>query len=203
VKEPLAVLAASLIRDAGPPWEQATHSPFLDALATGTLPAKVFQLWLSQDYLFAKGLMAFQAITLAKVPRDCHKALISGLAALDSEMDWFEGHARRLHLDLEIPPHRTCQKYVDFLMRCAYTQPYPVLLAVLFGAEVSYLAAWSALEARGPYAEFIERWSNPAFGKYVEALRALAEGYPHPEAQSYFNNVLVQERDFWQMSWEG
>ncbi len=77
---------ASLIRGAGPLWQEATCSPFLNSLADGSLPAKAFQRWLSQDYLFAKGLTTFQAILVSKAPRDCHRPLISGLAALDGEM---------------------------------------------------------------------------------------------------------------------
>ena len=57
-----------------------------------------------------------------------------------------------------------------------------------------------ALEPAGPYAEFIERWSSPAFADYVAALRGLAERYPHEAAQEFFNQVLQHERDFWQMS---
>jgi thiaminase len=34
---------AVLVRDAGPRWDEATHSPFLDALASGTLPAEPFR----------------------------------------------------------------------------------------------------------------------------------------------------------------
>ena len=192
---------ATLIHSAGALWKPATTSPFLDALAAGNLPAEVFRRWLAQDYLFARDLMAFQAILLAKVPRDCHKPLLAGMAALDSELDWFEEHAGRLRLDLNIAAHPTCRRYSDFLLRCAYEQPYPVLLAILFGVEVSYLAAWSALEPVGPYAEFIERWSGSAFADYVAALRSLAERYPHEAAQEFFNQVLQHERDFWQMSW--
>ena len=193
----------NLIPNAGPLWHEATHSPFLDAAAAGTLPAEAFQRWLSQDYLFAKGLTAFQAIVLAKIPRPCHKPVISGLSALDNEMDWFESHAARLRLQLDVPPHPTCRRYIDFLMRSAYTQPYPVLLAVLYGVEASYLEAWSALSPRGPCQEFIERWSSPAFRQYVAALDALAGQHPHPAAQEQFNRVLDHERDFWKMSWEG
>ena len=192
---------AALIQNAGRLWKQATTSSFLDALASGDLPAEAFQRWLAQDYLFAKELMVFQAMVVAKVPRDCHKPLLAGLEALDSELDWFEAHAQRLQLNLNVPPHPACRRYTDFLLRCAYEQPYPVLLAMLFGVEVSYLAAWSAHEPAGPYAEFIERWSSPAFADYVVALRGLAERYPHEAAQEYFNHVLQQERDFWQMSW--
>ena len=191
---------ATLIHSAGALWKEATTSPFLDALAAGNLPAEGFRRWLAQDYLFARDLMAFQAILMAKVPRDCHKPLVAGLAALDNELEWFEGHAGRFRLDLNIPAHPTCRRYTDFLLRCAYEQPYTVLLAILFGVEVSYLAAWSALESAGPYAEFIERWSNPAFADYVTALRSLAERYPHETTQEFFNRVLQHERDFWQMS---
>lgn len=192
-----------LIRATGPLWDEATRSPFLDALAAGNLPADALHRWLAQDYLFAKDLLAFQAILLAKAPRNCHQPLIEGLAALNSELRWFESHATRLQVELDLPPHATCRRYTDFLIRCAYTRPYAVLVAMLFGVEASYLAAWSALAPAGPYAEFIERWSSAEFGAYVAALGALADQHPHEEAQQYFNEVLVHERAFWRMSLEG
>jgi thiaminase len=195
--------ASSLVCNAGPLWDEATHSPFLDALAAGALAEDAFGRWLAQDYLFAKDLMAFQAIVLAKAPRDCHKTLLDGLTALDREMGWFEAHAARLDVDLDIPPHPTCRKYTDFLIRCAYIEPCPVLLAILFGAEASYLAAWSALVRGGPYVEFIERWASADFAAYVGALGALTERHPHEAAQAHFNTVLVHEREFWKMSWKG
>ncbi len=195
--------ANSLVRHAGLLWDEATRSPFLDALASGNLPVDAFRRWLAQDYLFAKNLLAFQAVLLAKAPRDCHTPLLEGLAALDKELGWFESHAARLQLNLDIPPYAACRRYTDFLGRCAYTQPCPVLLAMLFGVEASYLAAWSLLVHSGPYAEFIERWSSAEFAVYVAALGALAERHPHAEAQEHFNEVLVYEREFWKMSWEG
>jgi formylaminopyrimidine deformylase / aminopyrimidine aminohydrolase len=193
----------SLVRNAGPLWDEATRSPFLDALATGRLAADAFRRWLSQDCLFANDLMAFQAILLAKAPRDWHKPLLGGLAALDQELDWFESSAARLQVDLDILPHPTYRRYTDFLMRCAYTQPCGVLLAILFGVEASYHAAWSALAPSGPYAEFIKRWSNPDFGAYTTTLGGLAERNLQEAAQEHFNEVLAHERDFWKMAWEG
>jgi len=194
---------SDLIRNAGALWREATTSPFLDALAAGTLPEEAFARWLAQDYLFATNLVGFQAIVLAKARRDCHGPLIAGLAALDSELGWFERHAARLGVDLEVRPHPVCQGYCDLLMRAAYSHPLGVLLAMLYGVEVSYLAAWSALQPKGPYAEFIERWSNPGFAAYVDSLRELAGRYPHEGTQAAFNRVLEAERDFWRMAWEG
>ena len=194
---------SDLIRNAGPLWREATTAAFLDALAAGTLPAEAFARWLSQDYLFAKTLVGFQAIVLAKARRDCHGPLIAGLVALDNELAWFERHAARLGVDLEVRSHPTCQGYCDLLMRSAYSHPLPILLAMLYGVEVSYLAAWSALEPKGPHAEFIQRWSSPDFAGYVDSLRTLAVRYPHDGAQEQFNRVLAAERDFWQMAAEG
>lgn len=193
----------ALVRNAGPLWDEATRSPFLDALAAGSLDEDALRRWLAQDYLFVKDLMAFQAILLARAPRDCHNPLISGLTALDKELAWFESHAARLRVDLGIPNHSICRRYTDFLMRCAYTKPCPVLLAILFGVEASYLAAWSAVAPSGPYAEFIERWSSADLAAYVAALGALVERHPHQAAQEHFNEVLAHEREFWRMSWEG
>jgi thiaminase/transcriptional activator TenA len=192
---------AALVRKAGPLWSEATHSRFLEALSAGTLPPAAFQRWLAQDYLFAQELIVFQAILVAKAPRDCHKPLISGLVALDNELEWFGSHVRLNDLDLR--PHPICRRYTDFLVRCAYTEPHPVLLAILFGVEAAYLTAWSAFEPAGPYAEFIERWSSASFAQYVGALRTLTERYPHEAAQERFNDVLRHEREFWTMSWEG
>ena len=155
--------AHALIQNAGLLWAEATRAPFLEALAAGRLPVQAFRRWLAQDYLFAKDLMAFQSIPLAKAPRDCHKALVGGLAALDKELEWFESHAGRLHVDLDIPPHPTCRRYMDFLLRSAHTEVYPVLIAMLFGVEASYLAAWTAFAPAGLYAEFFARWSSAEF----------------------------------------
>ena len=165
----------TLIRATGPLWDEATRSPFLDALAAGNLPADALRRWLAQDYLFAKDLVAFQAILLAKVPRVCHQPLIEGLGALNNELGWFECHATRFQVDLDLAPHATCRRYTDFLIRCAYTQPYAVLLAMLFGVEASYLAAWSALAPSGPYTEFVERWASVEFAAHVVALGGLAD----------------------------
>lgn len=194
--------SAPLVRAAGDLWPQATRARFLEAVADGTLPPAALARWLTQDYLFARGLASFQAILTARAPRPALRLLIDGLSALEAELAWFEGHAARLGLDLAGAPHPVGRRYVDFLIASAYVRPVPVLLAILFGVEVAYLAAWSALRPEGPHAEFVQRWSSPAFRGYVRGLRALAEAEPHPDQQAAFDEVLRHERDFWQMAWE-
>jgi hypothetical protein len=43
-------------------------------------------------------------------------------------------------LQLNAPVHEVCRRNCDFLIQAAYREPYPVLLAILFGVEASYLA---------------------------------------------------------------
>lgn len=195
-KTPLIVAAGSL-------WGEATQAAFLDAIGEGTLPSAAFGRWIEQDYRFACGLLSFQAVTAAKTPRPSQRPVVAGLASIDAELDWFENHLAQRGLSTDAPAHPVCRRYVDFLLATAYAQPFEVSLAVLFGVEVCYLAAWSRLEAQGPYAEFITRWSGEGFAAYVRTLHELTLRHPHPAQQSCFEQTLRHERDFWRMTWEG
>lgn len=198
-----AVVQHSLIEQAGELWPQATQAEFLCAIERGDLPDEAFNRWLEQDYLFAKGLTAAQAIQASKTPRPAQSILIAGLSAMDAELGWFEAHAESRGIDLNADPHPVCSRYVDFLISSAYEKSFEDLLAILFGVEVSYFAAWSALRAEGPYAEFIDRWSNPHFEDYVNQLGRFARDHQRDSQQELFNTTLRHEHDFWRMTWEG
>lgn len=194
---------SSFVLSAGELWQEATTAKFLSAIGDGALPSEAFHRWLIQDYAFAKGLVVFQAVAIAKTPRPAQNVLIAGLTALDAELDWFEQNAERYGLDLNAATHPTCRRYVDYLVAAAYSQPFEVLLPILYGVEAAYLCAWSALEASGPYAEFIERWSNPMFVQYVSELLSICDLEPNEMQQQQFNEVLLHEREFWRMTWSG
>jgi thiaminase/transcriptional activator TenA len=192
-----------LVRAAGELWGAATSSPFLDGAQDGSLPREAFERWLVQDYHFAVALTAFEGVLVSRSCRPAQSTIISGLAAMDAELAWFEEHSGRRKLDLQAPIHPVCQRYRDFLLRAAHGESVAGLYAVLYGVELSYFAAWSALRPEGPHAEFIERWSNPAFRDYVVKLRGLAEDASDASSQPLFNEVLRHERDFWAMTWSG
>ncbi len=69
---------SALVVGAGGLWREATEAEFLSAIRDGKLPGEAFQRWLVQDYSFAKGLAAFQAIAVAQAPRPAQKVLIGG-----------------------------------------------------------------------------------------------------------------------------
>ena len=192
-----------LASGAGEFWDLGTRAEFLDAVGDGSLPAEAFNRWLVQDYLFVKGFAVFVALTIAKTPRPGQSTLIAGLSALDDELDWFESHTSARSLRLDAEHHPVCRRYVDFLIAAGYSQPYEVLLAIFYGVEVAYTVAWGRFEAKGPFAEFIERWTHEDFQAYVRLLARLADEHPHHEQQPLFNEVMRHERDFWRMTSEG
>lgn len=190
-----------LIKESGTLWEEATRSPFLDAIESGHLPDEAFNRWLVQDYKFGLGLVSFLSLCLAKAPRKDWKPLIRGLEAMDGELDWFEKHAKERGLDFNVPDHEICRSYVKFLAKAGSSEPYSVLAAILYGVEAAYFAAWSTLGQEGPYREFIVHWSNPLFADYVAQLGRIADANKDGRQQEFFNEVLKHEKDFWCMSW--
>ncbi|MEP2148722.1 MAG: TENA/THI-4 family protein, partial [Roseobacter sp.] len=49
-------------------WKAATHHPFTDALADGTLSREKMAGYLQQDYLFVEGFVRLLASAVAHVP---------------------------------------------------------------------------------------------------------------------------------------
>jgi thiaminase/transcriptional activator TenA len=192
-----------LIRGAGALWLEATTSPFLTAIADGSLGEKALARWLVQDHHFVVGLAAFEGVLSSRLPRPAQSAVIRGLAALDEELDWFAERARTLGLDLAGPVHPVTRRYVDFLLASVHSQSGVGSLAILYGVEASYLAAWSALAPTGPYSEYIARWSSEAFRAHAERLRECAENDCDATSQPLFERVLRHEKDFWDMAANG
>lgn len=191
------------IEESGELWERAIHSPFLDWVSDGTLLKEAFDRWLAQDYHFVSAFFRFVAALLSRSERAAQPLLVQGVSVLDGELAWFEGHARARGLELGGPPHPVCQRYNHFMLRAAHEESPRGLYALLYGVEVSYCAAWSAIEPRGPYREFIERWSSPGFSEYVAELKHLCERRTDASSQRLFSEVLRHEEAFWTMSMSG
>ncbi|MGD9892722.1 MAG: TenA family transcriptional regulator [Dehalococcoidia bacterium] len=187
-------------------WQQAIHHPFLDGVRDGSVPVAAFDRWLSQDYRFVRSALGPQALLLLSAPRADQALLIGGLAALESELTWFETHLRARGLDLDAPLMPANRAYGDFLAVVA-RGPYVCGIVATAALERAYLEAWtSARPGATAYREFVEHWTTDEFRSYVAALeqaadRALA-AQPEliSEAEATFLWVARYEREFWQMA---
>jgi len=175
--------------------------PFLDAVRDGTLPATAFAGWLTQDALFVRDLLGFQARLLARAPRGAERVLAGGLVSLVDELDWFDEQARAGGLDLAVAPLPVTTAYADLLGRLDAAR-YPVAITALWALERVYLLGWQHAAPGAPaFRDCVQHWTDPGFAAYVTALGDLADaaGAP-PDAVA---EVLALEAAFWGAAVDG
>jgi thiaminase/transcriptional activator TenA len=176
--------------------------PFVRAAADGTLPRQSFDRWLVEDHHFVVGFRRFLARLVELAPDEAARDLLAGAqVALQAELDLFRAQAETRGLDLTAEPGPTTLGYTSFLL-AAPADGWPVALTVLYGAEKAYYDAWSTVraeaEASSPYWSFIDNWSSPAFGAWVDDLAGLVATLPpSPETDRAFDRVVRFELRFW------
>lgn len=189
-------------------WQAATQHDFLVGVRDGTLSPRAFDTWLVQDYLFVADLLGFQARLLARSPRHAQAVLAAGLVGLESELGWFEQHARGRHLLLNVPRHATTEAYRALLERLL-GEAFGIPMASLWAVERAYLEAWrTAAPGAQHFAEFVQHWTVDPFADYVQGLQVAADrelqAHPHllAGATAAVQDVLTLERDFWSMAFQ-
>jgi thiaminase/transcriptional activator TenA len=186
-------------------WARATAHPFVKAVGDGTLPGAAFDTWLVQDHHFLADLLNFQARLLARAPRPAQPVLADGAVALVAELGWFEDVAAERELSLSEERAEATLTYARLLEELD-AAPVPVALAGLWAIERVYLDAWSLADGRGStYRPFVEHWTTPEFGAYVQALATATDVVAGPEDRPSCTRaveaVLIAEVDFWETAW--
>lgn len=199
-----------LVSNHAPLWRGATEHSFLNGTREGTLPDGAFEKWLVQDYLFVLSGLVFQSRLVPRSPRRDQSLIISGLAALEYELGWFEEKAKERNLSLDADRHLTSKAYGDLFIDFE-DRSYPANITALWAVEQAYLDAWTnASPGAAEYREFVEHWTTPEFGQYVAALReaadsALAAASESEKRQSErsFEEVARLEKSFWDIAVPG
>lgn len=178
-------------------WTTATGHPFLDAVRDGTITDAAFDRWLCQDAIFVADLLTFQARLLARAPRRAQTTLAAGCAALVAELDWFDEQARRRGLQMAqeaLPATLAYRKLLDRLD----AEPFDTAVTALWVVERVYLLAWThAASETSKFRDFVEHWTTPEFGDYVDALGELAVTQGNDDV---VREVLEHEVAFWDMA---
>lgn len=176
--------------------------PFVHAAADGTLAPEAFDRWLVEDHHFVVGFRRFLARLVELAPdEDVRDLLAAAQVPLQAELDLFRAEAGKRGLDLGAEPSPTTLGYTSFLL-AAPADGWPVALTVLYGAEKAYFDAWSVVRATAerssPYWSFIDNWSSPAFGAWVDDLAALVDRLaPDPAVDRALERVVRFELRFW------
>ena len=180
-------------------WDRITTHPFVAGAADGSLSEEAFGRWLVEDHHFVVGFRRFMARLVELAPDEAARDLLSGaLVPLQAELDLFRAEAAARHLDLDAEPGPTTLGYTSFLL-ASTADGFATAVTVLYGAEKAYFDAWSAVrrkaEASSPYWPFIDNWSSPAFGAWVEEVGALVDRTGRDDLA--FDRVVRFELRFW------
>lgn len=209
------------LRQATPDWQPFTRHPFVEGLATGTLPRTAFLHYLRQDYVFLIHFSRAWALGVAKAATLEEMRFCAGVvsALLDHEM--------RLHVETcaaaGIPAadlERTAEApanlaYTRYVLEAGYSGDFLDLLAALAPCVLGYgeIGARLAREATDQtYADWIATYAGEdcqatctAVGELLENAVATRLG-PDPAASPRWPALLRRfrtatrlELDFWDM----
>jgi thiaminase len=199
-------------------WQAATRHPFLQAIGAATEGSDTaFALWMAQDVVFVRDLIAFQARLVARAPREAQRVLAEGVVGLLAELDWFDDQAAALQVDLGAEPAPATLRYRGLLERLD-GEPYPVAVVGLWTLERVYLDAWRYAGESGTggrYAAALEHWTEPGFAAYVVELERAADAVlaetvladtgpvdvTEDHVRETVRDVLDLEIAFWDMAW--
>ena len=178
-------------------WARIATPPVVRATADGSLPAEAFGRWLVEDHHFVVGFRRFLARLVELAPtEDARDLLAGGLGALQFELDLFRAEAAERGLDLDAEPSLVTLGYTSYLL-ASPADGWDTALTVLYGAEKAYFDAWSAVRAAtdpsSPYWRFVDNWSSPAFGAWVDGVAGLLTRPDHRT----FRRVVPFELAFW------
>ncbi|KAM1171453.1 hypothetical protein ACFX2G_022172 [Malus domestica] len=208
----------------------ATRHPFILSIRDGTVDLSAFKRWLGQDYIFVRAFVPFVASVLIKAWKNSdHESgdielVLSGVAALNDEIEWFKQEASKWGVELSgVVPEKTTQDYCRFLEDLMSPDvDYAVAMTAFWAIEAVYQESFAHCLEEGSKTppelqEACQRWGNDGFRQYCSSLRNIADrelekatsdGGPLvkvsedvvTKAEVAFQRVLEYEVQFWNMS---
>ncbi|WP_299508506.1 thiaminase II [uncultured Roseobacter sp.] len=154
--------------------------PFNTQLANGTLRQDVFQGYIIQDAHYLEGFARALALTASRATDPQAIAQLAGSAngaiAVERQL-----HAEYMSLFkvspsnfAKTPPSQACDHYINFLIRSASIDPFPVAVTALLPCFWIYHRVGQAIDAKAtknnPYQAWIDTYASDAFAASVQSM---------------------------------
>jgi thiaminase/transcriptional activator TenA len=186
--------------------QQALASPFVRALAIGTLPLKTFKAYIAQDAFFLDAFARAYGLALS------HASDVDSLAEFArlirgavEELRLHRGYAAKWGVSLDrVTPLAATQGYTAFLLATASLRNTGETCAALTPCMRLYADIGQKLEAGAtsigvnPYAEWIETYAAPEFESLAATLERLLDrhGADTGELHAAYRRAMQLEVDF-------
>lgn len=198
-------------------WHAATHHPFTNALADGTLSRDKMAGYLQQDYQFIEGFVRLLASAVAHAPTLADAvpgAQFLGLIC-GPENTYFLRSLQALEVPSTAPSAPETIVFQQLMDQARRSGRYEIMLSVLVVAEWIYLDWASPFEDRAedlPFwlGEWITLHSGVGFAQVVAYLRDqmdtawdTLDDAARTQVTATFSEAVRLERAFFDASWAG
>lgn len=201
-----------------PIFQAILEHPFIRGLTDGSLPEQNFQYFVVQDALYLQDYARCLAIAAARSPQDswCQMFAEHARDVLAAERALHESFFRvwgmsqeEVYATSRMP---TNLAYTSFLLRVAYSSPFPELVGALLPCYWIYWEVGKALEERGSpsplYQQWIDLYASEQYATIVrpvlEVMNQLAEGLPESQRRAVRQHFIITSRYewmFWDAAW--
>ncbi len=180
--------------------------PFVQGLGDGSLFEARFQYYMGQDAYFLEAFMRAYCLGAAKAPTATIVRLLHELAGgVLAELKLHESYGATA-----AAPGAATQRYTDFLLATAWSQPLPVVIAAMLPCMKLYyflgksLAELSAAmnQPEHRYSDWIRTYNAPEFAALVETLADLAGETETLAVTNAYRYAMQCELAFFEAAWQ-
>ncbi len=184
--------------------------PFVQGIATGTLPEACFRYYVGQDAFFLGAFARAYSIAAAKTPDWEGFTLFHALGdGVLEELRLHEGYAAQWGVDLQqTEPGVATRRYTDFLLATAWGSDIGLITAAMTPCLRLYAFLGQSLaQPQIPahqYGDWIKTYSDAEFEQLAQQLEGLMNRYikhQEAEARSIYRYAMQCERDFFEAAW--
>lgn len=170
---PEPLWSASAWNAALPIYEKILVHPFVNELASGTLPYEKFLFYIAQDALYLEGYSKAMAAIAVRLPhqhqRDIMVDFIKDFISEEQAMQetYFKLNGGRPSAEA-VKPTPSCELYISYIMKIAAAAPVEVAAAVILPCYWIYLKVGQHLlsirtKENNPYDAWIDTYADESF----------------------------------------
>ena len=157
----------------------ALAHPFVRGLGDGSLDREVFAGYVAQDAFFLESFARAYALALVRSTDTPTLIALAGLiSGVADELGLHNSYAARWGIDMAgVEPSPATLAYTDFLQATAATGGLGVTLSAMTPCMRLYAWLGTSLDAdtAGPYAEWVQTYSDPEFDGLATQLEGLLD----------------------------
>ncbi|MGB3533646.1 MAG: TenA family protein [Microcoleaceae cyanobacterium] len=184
--------------------------PFVQGIATGSLPEACFRYYVGQDAFFLTAFARAYSIAAAKTPDwegfTTFHSLGDGVV---EELRLHQRYAAEWGVDLQqIQPGIATRRYTDFLLATAWGQDVGLTTAAMTPCLRLYAFLGQSLAqsqtSTHEYSDWIKTYNDAAFEQLAQQLEDLMSRYithQETEASSIYRYAMECELDFFEAAW--